>query len=156
MNSLKNNTRSDNDEGNMSEPSFFLKQFAGQWKLRREIEQATGQRFNFTGEAEFTWQENNLLYSEKGLVTAPDGTSFQAQRSYIWAPGDSHHIDVYFEDRRFFHRFSLCSPDAQHLCGNDQYMVRYDFANWPAWMAHWQVSGPRKDYSMTSCYQPMV
>ncbi|WP_175405040.1 DUF6314 family protein [Salinimonas lutimaris] len=153
MNFSKNSSQTNDYQGDAHADSSFLRQFAGQWLLQRQIEQQNGQMFCFTGKAVFSWQDEELLYRESGQVTTPEGASFQAQRSYIWTSADTQHIDVLFEDRRFFHRFSVASPHAEHLCGDDHYIVKYDLNQWPRWEAYWHVSGPRKDYAMTSRYQ---
>lgn len=154
VNFSKNSSQTDGHQDDAPKNPSFLQQFAGQWLLQRQIEQQNGQTFSFTGKAVFSWQEDELLYRESGQVTAPGGASFQAQRSYIWTFPDTQYVDVLFDDRRFFHRFSEGSPHAEHLCGDDHYIVKYDFNQWPRWEAHWHVAGPRKDYAMTSRYQP--
>lgn len=131
-----------------------LEGFVGKWRLNRTILQSNGDEFVFAGQANFTWHEARLLYQEAGLVTAPNGSTLQAERTYFWQLGETNQIDVYFDDERYFHSFSGVAPFADHLCGDDYYKVNYNFDQWPLWESSWQVTGPRKDYRMISRYQP--
>lgn len=132
-----------------------LQDFAGQWHLHRQIIQSSGGIFVFEGQATFRWCGARLNYEEIGLVTAPDGRQLPAERKYSWAEGLDNQVDVFFEDGRFFHSFSRRMPQAEHLCGDDHYMVDYTFSQWPEWESCWRVTGPRKDYTMVSRYQPV-
>ena len=42
---------------------------------------------------------------------------------------------------------------SDHPCGADLYRVEYDFSRWPEWSAVWDVSGPRKNYTMESRFR---
>ena len=130
-----------------------LEDFVGAWQLNRQILQSSGEAFLFKGQANFTWSDSHLLYHESGLVTAPDGRALQAERTYLWRQQAGGKIDVLFDDNRYFHTFSTAEPRAEHLCGDDHYVVNYVFDNWPSWESTWQVTGPRKDYKMKSLYQ---
>ena len=127
-----------------------LSDFAGAWQLYKHIQQKDGAVFVFEGQAEFTYADSYLHYHESGMVSAPDGRTLQAARSYKWRQLDNGHIEVLFDDNRFFHTFSLAAPVAEHLCGADHYVVDYGFSGWPEWTSTWQVTGPRKDYTMFS------
>ena len=95
-----------------------------------------------------------LAYYEKGEVTAPNGSVMPAERRYFWQQPQTGLFEVLFDDERYFHSFSATNPNAEHLCGDDNYVVRYDFTAWPVWRSTWQVIGPRKDYTMVSEYSP--
>ncbi|APD95140.1 hypothetical protein BM523_14625 [Alteromonas mediterranea] len=95
-----------------------------------------------------------LVYYEKGEVTAPNGSVMPAERRYFWQQPQTGLFEVLFDDERYFHTFSASNPNAEHLCGDDNYVVRYDFTKWPVWRSTWQVKGPRKDYTMISEYSP--
>ena len=138
-----------------------LDDFAGQWTLTRKIIQRNGDVFTFSGEAEFSWLEGSvqdeksgLAYYEKGEVTAPNESVMLAERRYFWQQPQTGLFEVLFDDKRYFHSFSATNPNAEHLCGDDNYVVRYDFTTWPVWRSTWQVIGPRKDYTMVSEYSP--
>ena len=78
----------------------------------------------------------------------------QAERRYLWREAGAR-VEVFFEDGRPFHSFDPDEPRpaADHWCDPDSYSVHYDFSTWPAWTSEWQVSGPRKDYTMHSAYR---
>ena len=95
-----------------------------------------------------------LAYNEKGEVTAPNKSVMPAERRYFWQQPQTGLFEVLFDDKRYFHTFSASNPNAEHLCGDDNYVVRYDFSAWPVWRSTWQVKGPRKDYTMVSEYSP--
>ena len=138
-----------------------LDDFAGRWTLTRKIIQRNGDVFTFSGEAEFSSLEGSvqkeksgLAYYEKGEVTAPNESVMPAERRYFWQQPQTGLFEVLFDDKRYFHSFSATNPNAEHLCGDDNYVVRYDFTAWPVWRSTWQVIGPRKDYTMVSKYSP--
>ena len=134
-----------------------LSDFAGDWTLEREIEDARAARTGtFAGAARFRPVGGNLAYEETGTLAFPGTPSMQASRRYLWRTGGAGGIDVLFDDGRFFHGFDPAAPapSAGHDCAPDTYRVRYDFTAWPHWQAEWRVTGPRKDYSMLSRYRP--
>ena len=99
-------------------------------------------------------ESRTLAYNEKGEVTAPNGSVMPAERRYFWQQSQTGLFEVLFDDERYFHTFSASNPNAEHLCGDDNYVVCYDFTKWPVWRSTWQVKGPRKDYTMVSEYSP--
>lgn len=127
--------------------------FLGLWHIERNIEDSlSGNTSYFTGQAEILEQGKDWLYAERGQLKMQGAPSMTAERRYIWR-ANAGGIDVYFEDRRFFHRISLAdAASAAHWCDPDQYDVRYDFSDWPFWNSVWSVSGPKKNYSMRSSY----
>lgn len=130
-----------------------LDDFIGTWRLNRQISQPNGESFSFSGQATFTWRINQVVYQESGKMRAPNGQVLEADRVYVWQPAPGNRIDVLFDDQRFFHTFCAREPHAEHLCGDDHYVVDYEFAQWPQWQSTWRVTGPRKDYTMVSCYK---
>ncbi len=133
-----------------------LADFVGCWRIAREIEDrlsATTGRFQ--GTAEFVPAAEGLAYREQGVLTLGDATPLTAERCYLWRAGPEGRIIVDHGDGRPFHDFHPAGPDARHLCGADDYAVRYDFGDWPCWRADWTVRGPRKDYRMVSHYAPI-
>lgn len=131
-----------------------LKDFAGHWRLDRWISDArAGRDGRFSGEAVFTPQGATLLYRETGELRLGE-TALAAEQAHVWRQ-EGTRICVVFSDGRPFHCFemSVLTPTARHDCAPDIYRVSYDFAGWPEWRAEWRVSGPRKDYVMTSAYR---
>ena len=139
--------------------------FAGGWHIARRIEDARGPDGSFAGQALFTPDAAGLTYTETGILRLGD-TAFQADRRYLWRPDPPPEavpdtaapaparIAVLFADGRPFHSFDLGpTASAHHGCDPDSYAVTYDFTDWPCWTSRWQVTGPRKDYVMTTQYR---
>lgn len=126
--------------------------FVGVWTVTRRIGDATGAA-RFDGQARFTPGAGGVDYAEAGMLTLPGGQGVQAERRYRWTAQDGG-IAVYFDDGRFFHAFDPAgAATARHFCDPDTYDVAYEFGAWPdAWSARWSVTGPRKNYVMTSRY----
>lgn len=131
-----------------------LMDFAGRWRLSRRITEAQGDESWLEGQAHFTPQGDTLAYLETGVLHVPDTAPLQAERRYLWRR-EGAQIAVQFPDGRLFHRFdpALSHPEAEHACAPDHYAVRYDLTVWPAWQTLWRVNGPRKAYTMVSCYR---
>lgn len=133
-----------------------LADFAGLWKLDREIRHQSSQNGNqngdqihqFSGEARFDWQGADLILHESGWLAAPDGQGFHAERRYCWRAD----LSVLFSDGRFFHTLPLAGGAVQHDCPPDFYEGVYDFDLWPTWRLRWRVRGPRKDYVSLSVF----
>ncbi|MCL7464769.1 DUF6314 family protein [Phaeovulum sp. NW3] len=128
-----------------------LADFEGRWRLVRMIRQADGQTMRFQGEAVFAPVAGGLRYREAGVLVIPGEGTLRAERDYLWRDAGGR-IAVDYADGRAFHDFDPADPQAHHRCDPDDYRVRYDFARWPDWRADWAVTGPRKDYAMTSDY----
>ena len=96
---------------------------------------------------------DRLDYVETGHLRLSDGPAMTATRRYSWA-FQAGLMRVSFDDGRPFHSFhpGVSGAGTDHLCGADTYRVTYGFADWPVWTAVWQVSGPRKEYSLESRY----
>ena len=131
-----------------------LSDFSGRWSLTRAIDDRHGGQGHFVGSAVFTPDGRGLDYAETGTLSLAAGGSFAATRRYRWQAKGAE-IAVFFEDGKFFHRFTPSSTAAAtHFCDPDDYGVDYDFSDWPKWQSRWTVLGPRKDYTMVSCYIP--
>ena len=130
-----------------------LSDFEGKWSVERMIEDRLGPDGVFTGAAVFAPAPEGLAYREAGLLRLGGGPAFHAERAYLWREAGGR-IVVAFADGRPFHDFDPAEPVAHHPCAADDYAVRYDFSGWPHWRAEWTVTGPRKDYTMTSLYSP--
>lgn len=126
--------------------------FCGEWRVSRSIESdIAGQSGRFVGRAWFSPDDGGLLYREAGTLTV-GAHKMEAERRYLWRE-DAGEIVVLFDDGKPFHRFAPSKIAASHFCDPDTYNVRYDFAAWPEWSSRWRVTGPRKDYVMTSVYR---
>ena len=130
-----------------------LNAFEGHWTISRQIEdRRAGAGGQLVGTARFTAVTSGLRYDEEGQLNLPGAAPMTARRRYFWQQGRAG-IDVSFDDMRPFHSIGG-QGRATHWCDPDSYIVRYDFSAWPdAWSAEWQVSGPRKNYTMRTLYQ---
>ncbi len=126
--------------------------FEGVWQVSRTIADARGPDGRFAGTATLLPNAEGLRYTETGQLTLGEA-SFTAERSYQWSVAGPNQIAIAFADGRPFHQFDLSrTPNALHDCPPDIYRVHYDFSPWPSWTCVWRVTGPRKDYEMTSTY----
>jgi hypothetical protein len=127
--------------------------FAGAWTVARQIEDlGGGPSGRFKGIARITPDDEGLRYDEQGLMTL-GAAKLMATRVYLWRPEGPTRVRVLFDDGRPFHLFDWARPEwsDEHLCGQDRYAVRYTFAG-DSWHAHWRVTGPSKNYVMSSRY----
>lgn len=132
-----------------------LSDFEGGWRLDRRIDDArAGLTGRLEGQAVFRPVQGGLVVTETGRLSYGAAPPLQAERVYLWR-AEAGGIAVAFEDGHPFHWFAPARPEATHDCPPDLYRVRYDFTRWPDWQAVWHVTGPRKDYVMTSRYAPM-
>ena len=137
--------------------SEVTKKLIGSWSFDRLIEgQATMQ-----GIATFTpLDEGSLAYREQGRLKLLDGTELAAEREYIFSNSNGG-FEVFFKENppRLFHEISLSaspggelSGSAGHLCNLDNYQSTYTFLADGRFVVRHVVSGPRKDYTMTTTY----
>ena len=129
----------------------------GSWSLDRVIEsQATMQ-----GIATFTPLDREwLAYREQGDLKLANGVTVQAGREYVFSGSDGGFKVFFREDPpRLFHEISL-SPSARgglsgrayHLCRRDEYQSAYMFLPDGTFVVRHAVSGPAKDYTMSTTY----
>ncbi len=117
--------------------------------IDRTIAHADGSQAQFSGKALFVQNTSGGLdYTEDGVLILPQGQSMRATRAYRWRED----LSVFFDDGRPFHQVPASGGTAVHLCAPDTYRVTYDFRNWPSWRSIWEVTGPKKDYCMTTTY----
>lgn len=130
-----------------------LADLTGVWRLERRIVHSDGQEHSFSGEARFTWSGPRLIEDQTGTLDMGTGQPLVATRRYVWT-AEGRRIEVLFDDMRPFHTIPLGAdrPETTHLCPPDRYHVVYDFRNFPAWIATWDVEGPKKAYRMESRY----
>lgn len=132
--------------------------FRGRWQMARLIETPTGGSIGeFWGEACFEPPDDAaaggrcLVCRESGVLRF-EGHDYASGRVTIWRFNADHSVEVSYADGRPFHAFTPGEPRAVHLCGADRYEVGYEFAH-GTWWARWRVTGPAKDYWMTTRYQ---
>ena len=125
-----------------------LADFAGHWRITRDIQHDGGATAQFDGDATWTPQGEDMLYQEEGHLRIEGAAPLFATRSYLWKSD----LSVWFSDGRFFHQVPAHGGDVHHDCPPDDYRGTYDFSNWPSFVTRWQVTGPRKSYRMTTTY----
>ncbi|KAI9158178.1 Thiol-specific monooxygenase [Paramyrothecium foliicola] len=124
-------------------------------------------------EPDTTGQE--YLYIEEGEFKTQQGFGFRASRRYVWRYDDTREVlSVWFvkpEDQKradyLFHEIEFEQPaggrekgwpaKAGHLCIDDYYDVKYNFAfravNLREWSIEYTVKGPKKDYTIRGTYR---
>lgn len=127
----------------------------GTWTIYRTIEPEG----SLDGVASFARREDGCLdYLEQGYLSL-GGERFAAERRYVFEPRPDGFV-VWFHGapRRLFHEVVLnpaadgaLTGDATHPCGPDVYVSTYRFADGGFTIVH-KVSGPRKNYTMTTIY----
>ncbi|WP_027530260.1 DUF6314 family protein [Bradyrhizobium sp. WSM3983] len=130
----------------------------GSWSFSRVIE---GQA-SMQGLATFTpLDAERLAYRERGRLTLQSGTELEAEREYVFRVR-GRGFDVFFKESppRLFHAIELAASDggtlsgsAGHLCNLDHYRSTYTFHDDGGFVIRHVVSGPRKDYTMTTTYR---
>ena len=129
--------------------------FSGHWQVGRVIkDRMGGLTGRFDGQAVLSpLGVDGLDYVETGQLRLGAAPVMTATRRYVWR-FKAGVVMVSFADGRPFHSFApgVGGAGTDHLCGADLYRVSYGFAKWPVWTAVWQVTGPRKDYTLDSRY----
>jgi hypothetical protein len=126
----------------------------GSWRIQRTIDPDGA----LDGTARFVEREDGWLhYAEEGELTIHGG-SFTARRSYLFEPKDNGFC-VWFdaEPAYLFHDIRLdntMTGSAEHLCRNDLYLSSYSFAPDGRFTIRHCVTGPSKDYTVTTLYTP--
>ncbi|MDI9916381.1 DUF6314 family protein [Rhodococcus sp. IEGM 1379] len=126
------------------------KALVGEWNFERTIvDRIGGSTKRVVGQTaieekidgRLRWYESGTLF-DGDLELAVFRTLFIEQQDGNWA--------VTFEDGREFHEWNP-GQDVEHLCGADTYRGRVDIeAATEGWSVEWTVSGPSKDYTMTT------
>lgn len=138
-----------------STASFLL----GEWKMARDIrDYRTGQSGVFRGMARFVPAPREsagplLSYREDGQLTFA-GHRGPAERHLYLVERPDGTADVRFADGRAFYQLDLLAGhcQAEHRCGADEYLVRVRVLTVDSFTETWRVTGPAKDYEMTTTY----
>jgi hypothetical protein len=136
-------------------PGGTLEFLRGRWEVERAITDfAAGQSGSFSGLArceEATGAVGALAYHEQGELRFGRHRG-PASRGVLFQPGPAGTVDVRFADGRPFYRLDLRSGSwsAEHPCGRDSYQVTVRVLGPDAYAERWRVTGPGKDYVMTT------
>lgn len=138
--------------------STRLSDFLGDWTINRRVrDDLSGLTYRFLGSLNVSWQDeskqSDVEVVETGVITFEHSTLNANRRSRWRQHGES--IDVYYDTGLHFHDFHTREEtcDVRHECGDDVYLGRYCFRNWPEWRLNWRVNGPKKGYRMVSVYR---
>ncbi|KAJ4200567.1 hypothetical protein NW759_015852 [Fusarium solani] len=112
------------------------------------------------------------LYIEEGEFKTEQGFGFKASRRYVWRydelkdvlsvwfakPDDLKRADYLFHEIEFTEATEKgWAAKAGHLCIDDYYNVKYNFAfqavNLKEWGIEYTVKGPKKDYTISGTYR---
>jgi len=143
--------------GNWGGTSEVTGRLAGSWSFDRIVKG----KGTMQGIATFTpLDQERLAYREQGNLRLLNGTKLQAEREYIFSKSDTG-FEVFFKENppRLFHAISLSTRaggglggNAGHLCNLDNYRSTYTFLPDGKFVIRHVVSGPRKEYTMTTTY----
>jgi hypothetical protein len=138
----------------------ILASLTGKWCLRRSIDNGA----SMAGTASFVDLGGGRFdYREQGQLRLPDGQCIDAERRYVFAE-QANGFSVWFAETppRLFHCvvLSRAGPrligEATHLCGYDRYDSHYEFDADGTFAIRHAVSGPRKQYDITTRYRRAV
>lgn len=137
------------------QPPSLACYFSGAWRITRRIcDRLAGESGRVNGVVRFAPEADGLRYDETGEMRFGTYRGEVAQ-SYLFAFDGDAVANVRYADGRFFHRLDLSSgaADVAHHCGADLYRGRYRVLGADRWALSWQVTGPRKDYLMSTRYE---
>lgn len=121
---------------------------AGTWRFDRDVEDRLGPTRRVHGTTTIVVEDaGRVRWNETGTMTW-DGGETPVFRNLVVKrrPGGWW---VTFEDGSDFHPWSV-GEQVVHPCGADTYEGRIEVDSDDAWTVVWVVSGPAKDYTMTT------
>ena len=130
----------------LADPTDLL----GRWRLEREIDdRAAGGRHRVDGVLTLDLVEpGRVRWTEAGRWHHPTGDVDVRRELWLVRPDDAACWWVRFEDGRDFHPWSP-GEEVVHPCAPDTYRGLVTGSP-ESWHVRWEVSGPRKDYTMTT------
>lgn len=148
------------ERGSGSELVGWRAYFAGSWAMARRIDDRRGARIGAaSGEAIFAvGADDATMICTEALTIDYGGRRLAGQQATIWRFDDTEGPALYFRDGRFFFAMRFRQEDSRlraafsHDCGEDRYEGAASIADENNWRLVWNVSGPRKDYSLDTFY----
>ena len=137
----------------------IFESFVGNWEINRIL----GHQGSATGLASFMFtKDNTLKYHEIlriSLKNTPD--TFSGYKTYIYEYKNEHIIKKFYENPlRLFYQLTFSKDytkaSGSHLCKADQYDAAYLFKDKNHFMLSYQVTGPHKNYVITSHFVKIV
>jgi Family of unknown function (DUF6314) len=140
-------------------PGGAVGYLAGDWDVVREIaDHRAGRAGEFLGQASFRPATDSpgcavLDFAEQGELRF-GGHRGPASRSLRYHGRADGGADVRFADESAFFRLDLRTGScrAVHLCRADRYAVTVTWLSRDCFTEIWRVTGPDKDYDMTTVY----
>lgn len=128
----------------------------GRWDFSRTIDdRLTGTQSTVVGHTDLVAESaERVRWHEEGILYTDDRELEVFRNLYVVLQDGS--WNVTFEDGRYFHPW-VPGENVEHPCGADMYVGRIsavesgsDARAVARWTVQWKVSGPRKDYTMTT------
>lgn len=121
----------------------------GSWTLTRTIDDRCGaETSTVQGTTDLGAEpDGRVRWSESGTLSRGD-LSLPVSRTLFVEPRDGGWF-VTFEDGRDFHPWAPGS-EVVHPCAADTYVGRIELVDPDRWTVEWHVTGPAKDYTMSS------
>lgn len=121
----------------------------GAWTMTRTIDdRRASERATVDGTTELVRQDDGRIrWSEQGTLHSATG-DIPVSRVLFVEPRDGGWF-VTFEDGRDFHPWAP-GDEVVHPCAADTYTGRVDPDGPDRWTVRWDVTGPAKDYTMTT------
>lgn len=110
-----------------------------------------------TGNATFSTLPDGLLYHERGLLKQGSYEGpFEQKYSLVFSGRDVKQAKVYRQEKTFFFLLDLSKGQqkVEYLCGEDHYLGTINSFD-SSLKCQWQVKGPRKAYTLTSCFMKL-
>ena len=132
-----------------SQPALEPTELLGAWTLMRTIDDRhAGEQATVDGSTELVQQDDGRIrWSERGTLHR-DAGDIPVSRVLFVEPRDTGWW-VTFDDGRDFHPWTP-GDEVVHPCVADTYVGRIDADGADRWTVRWRVSGPAKDYTMTT------
>lgn len=133
--------------------------FEGFWLVKRSIiRRNPDERYYAMGIA--FWSEdpendNRLLYHEKVKITQVGDSSISdanQKYKYEFDPGDSGQFIKYYDKNPCKYTIDGKRASGEYKCGDDSYKGIFDFKDEDHFALTYKVSGPKKDYSISTEY----
>jgi hypothetical protein len=127
------------------EPTGLL----GAWAFDRTIDDRHGaESSTVDGTSELALQDDGRIrWSERGTLHRATGDVPVSRVLFIEPHGDLWWVT--FDDGRDFHPWTT-GEEVVHPCVADTYVGRIEADGSDRWTVEWRVSGPAKDYTMTT------
>lgn len=131
--------------GGLDDPQVLL----GTWEFHRVIDDhRSAERSTVDGRAKLSTEEQRIRWSETGTLSWRGQEIPVSRVLYLERRDDGWFVT--FEDGRDFHPWAP-GESVEHLCGADVYRGQIaDRAQAGRWSIAWSVTGPTKDYRMTT------